>query len=102
MMTMCSTLLAIGLTPFLTKLYASAVFEVEAGPMVVSMVMIVLLPILVGLILNSMLGEKLKRVKEVSPFVSVLVIIGRRCCRRFLWCICLALVWGIFGGGFLS
>jgi len=65
----------LGLTPFLTKLYASAVFEVEAGPMVVSMGMIVLLPILVGLILNSMLGEKLKRVKEVSPFVSVLVIV---------------------------
>ncbi len=75
LMTMCSTLLAIGLTPFLTKVYASAVFEVEAGPMVVSMVMIVLLPIVVGLVLNSLAGDKLKRVKEVSPLISVLVIV---------------------------
>ena len=75
MMTMFSTLLAIGLTPFLTKVYASAVFEVKAVPMVVSMVMIVLLPIVAGLVLNSVAGEKLKRVKEVSPLVSVLVIV---------------------------
>jgi BASS family bile acid:Na+ symporter len=75
MMTMCSTLLAIGLTPFLTKMYASAVFEVEAIPMVVSMVMIVLLPIMVGLILNSAMGRKLEMVKRVSPLVSVLVIV---------------------------
>ena len=75
MMTMCSTLLAIGLTPFLTKVYASAVFEVEAVPMVVSMVMIVLLPILAGLFLNSVAGKKLGLVKEVSPLVSVVVIV---------------------------
>ena len=75
MMTMCSTLLAIGLTPFLTKVYASAVFEFEAIPMVISMVMIVLLPILMGLILNSVAGEKLARIKEVSPLISVLVIV---------------------------
>jgi BASS family bile acid:Na+ symporter len=59
----------------LTKVYASAVFEVKAVPMVVSMVMIVLLPIVAGLVLNSVAGEKLKRVKEVSPLVSVLVIV---------------------------
>ncbi|MEN8847200.1 MAG: bile acid:sodium symporter family protein [Akkermansiaceae bacterium] len=75
MMTMCSTLLAIGLTPFLTKVYASAVFGVQAVPMVVSMVVIVLLPIVVGLVLNSFAGEKLERVKAISPLVSVLVIV---------------------------
>lgn len=75
MMTMCSTLLAIGLTPFLTKIYASAVFEVKAVPMVVSMVMIVLLPIVVGLVLNSVAGKKLEAVKKISPLISVLVIV---------------------------
>ncbi len=75
MMTMCSTLLAIGLTPFLTKVYASQILEVDALKMVVSMVMIVLLPIVVGLVLNSLAGKKLEKVKALSPFVSVLVIV---------------------------
>lgn len=75
MMTMSSTLLAIGLTPFLTKVYAAAVFEVEAVPMVMEMVVIVFLPIVVGLFLNSLAGERLKLVKEGSPLVSVLVIV---------------------------
>ncbi|MGJ8694721.1 MAG: bile acid:sodium symporter family protein [Verrucomicrobiaceae bacterium] len=77
MMTMCSTLLAVGLTPFLTKVYAAQGLEmkVDALGMVVSMVVIVLLPILAGLVLNSSCGEKVAKVKEVSPLVSVLVIV---------------------------
>ena len=38
LMTMCATLLAILLTPFLTKAYASAILEVDALKMVVTMV----------------------------------------------------------------
>ncbi|QTN33057.1 bile acid:sodium symporter family protein [Akkermansiaceae bacterium] len=75
LMTMCSTFLAVGLTPFLTKAYASAILRIEAGPMIVSMVAIVLLPILVGLLLNRYLGKWLAPVKNVSPVVSVLVIV---------------------------
>ena len=75
MMTMCSTLLAIGLTPLLTKTYASAILEVEAWKMVVSMVMIVLLPIIAGLVLNSIAGKRLEVIKKGSPLVSVFVIV---------------------------
>jgi BASS family bile acid:Na+ symporter len=75
MMTMCSTLLAIGLTPLLTKAYASAILEVDAWSMVVSMVMIVLLPIMVGLVLNSLAGKRLEAIKKGSPLVSVFVIV---------------------------
>jgi len=77
MMTMCSTFLAIVLTPFLTKTYAAQglKMEVDALAMVVSMVMIVLLPIVTGLVLNSAFGNKLAKVKEVSPLLSVLVIV---------------------------
>ena len=75
MMTMCSTLLAIGLTPLLTKTYASAILEVDAWKMVISMVMIVLLPIIIGLVLNSAAGRKLEAIKKISPLVSVLVIV---------------------------
>ena len=44
LMTMCSTLAAIVLTPLLTKLYASAILDVDAWAMFRSMVTIVLLP----------------------------------------------------------
>lgn len=75
LMTMCSTFLAVWLTPFLTKVYASAILDVDASAMVISMVMIVLLPILGGLLLNRYLGGKLAAVKNISPVVSVLVIV---------------------------
>ena len=77
LMTMCSTLLAIVLTPYLTKGYASIElsFEVPAGDMVLTMVVIVLIPVLLGVFLNSGLGERLRAVREVSPLVSILVIV---------------------------
>ena len=74
-MTMTSTLLAVGLTPFLTKVYAASILEVDALKMVVTMVMIVLVPVLGGVIINHFFGRRLSTIKEVSPVVSVLVIV---------------------------
>jgi BASS family bile acid:Na+ symporter len=75
MMTMVSTLLSVVLTPMLTKTYASALLEVDAASMVLSMVLIVLVPIATGLLLNSVVGRRLAVVKQVSPLISVLVIV---------------------------
>ncbi|MDC0282209.1 bile acid:sodium symporter family protein [Akkermansiaceae bacterium] len=83
MMTMCSTLLAIGLTPLLTKTYASAILEVDAWSMVVSMVMIVLLPIIIGLVLNSLAGERLGAIKKGAPLISVCLRFTTRSRRTF-------------------
>jgi BASS family bile acid:Na+ symporter len=77
LMTMASTLLAIILTPFLTKGYASLAvpMEVEALPMVMSMLTIVLVPVLAGVALNRVFGERLRLVREVSPLLSIIVIV---------------------------
>jgi BASS family bile acid:Na+ symporter len=75
MMTMGSTLLSVVLTPLLTKTYASAILEVDATAMVLSMVTIVLLPVVVGLILNSLAGARLAPMSKISPLVSVAVIV---------------------------
>lgn len=77
LMTMTSTMLAVGLTPYLTKVYAgiSVPFHVDAVAMVWSMVSIVLLPVVMGVVLNRYLGKHLRVVKEVSPIVSVLLIV---------------------------
>lgn len=74
-MTACSTLLAVWLTPILTKFYASALLEIDATEMMLSMLGIVLLPIFGGLLLNRYLGSALRPVKQFSPVISVLVIV---------------------------
>jgi BASS family bile acid:Na+ symporter len=74
-MTACSTLLAVWLTPLLTKAYASALLEINATDMMLSMLGIVLLPIFGGLLLNRYLGAALRPVKHISPVISVLVIV---------------------------
>ena len=75
MMTLCSTLLAVLMTPLLTKWYASAILEVDAGAMIQSMLVVVLLPVLGGAVLNHFFGKRLKLVREVAPVVSVAVIV---------------------------
>lgn len=74
-MTMASTVLSIVLTPFLTRRYASAILEVDAVGMMISLVLIVLLPVGAGLALNAVAGAKLAGIKKVSPLISVLVIV---------------------------
>lgn len=75
LMTMVSTLLAVLLTPLLTKGYASAILEVDAWKMVMTMVTIVFVPVFAGVALNSVLGDRLKVVQKFAPLVSVLVIV---------------------------
>jgi len=75
LMTMCSTLVAIIMTPLLTKMYASAILDVDAWAMFRSMVTIVLLPVIGGVVLNQLLGHKLDGIKKISPLVSILVIV---------------------------
>ncbi|NNC86824.1 MAG: bile acid:sodium symporter family protein, partial [Akkermansiaceae bacterium] len=75
LMTMCSTMLAIVLTPYLTKAYASAILSVDAPAMVWTMVTIVLVPVLAGVLLNQFLGARLRVVREISPLVSIAVIV---------------------------
>lgn len=74
-MTMCSTLLAVFLTPFLTQSYAAKILEVDAWAMVLTMVTIVLVPVLAGVALNSAFGNKLQAIKKIAPLVSVIVIV---------------------------
>ncbi len=78
LMTMCSTLLAIVLTPYLTKGYAAVTvpITVDAPAMLLSMLAIVLLPVVSGVVVNRFLGARVRAVVgEVSPLVSIAVIV---------------------------
>jgi len=75
LMTMCSTFMAIFMTPFLTDALASQYMKVRATEMLLTMVQIVLIPIVVGILLNQYFSNKVKAAKDVAPLVSVIVIV---------------------------
>jgi BASS family bile acid:Na+ symporter len=70
-----STLLAPIVTPFLLQLYGSAYVPVEFWPMFLSIIQIVVLPIGLGLLVSTLLGDKTEKVEPVLPTVSSLGVL---------------------------
>lgn len=74
--TSIATLLAPVITPMLTLLLASALLPVSFMDMFISIVQIVLIPVVLGVFVNYLLGERVEKVVGVLPLVSVIGIIG--------------------------
>ena len=74
-MTGISTMLAVVLTPLLTKLYVDERVSVDALGLLQSILIIVILPVALGVGINHLFGKAARRVAVVSPFVSVVFII---------------------------
>lgn len=74
--TSVTTLLAPVVTPALIYLLASQWLEVSASAMFWSIVQVVILPIALGVIVQSVLGEKVKAGVTVLPLVSVIAIVA--------------------------
>ncbi|QYY34411.1 bile acid:sodium symporter family protein [Ruficoccus sp. ZRK36] len=74
-LTTVSTLLAVLATPLLTLLYAGTRVPVPAGPMLLSIAKIVLVPVLAGMIVNRFFGQRLRPVQHVFPLLSVAAIV---------------------------
>jgi len=75
LMTTVSTFAAILLTPFLTKGLAGTLVEVDAGQLCLSTVQVVLVPVLLGVVLNRYLPAASRRLAPVSPLLSVVAIV---------------------------
>lgn len=76
LMTMCSTILAVVLTPVLTKWLAGALMDIDALALLRSTAQIVLLPVIAGILLNHLVPNRILRpLKAVSPLISVVVIV---------------------------
>lgn len=73
--TSVSTLLAPILTPALIYLLASEWLEVSAAAMFMSVVKIVLVPIILGFIVQLFLKEQVQKSVEVLPLISVIAIV---------------------------
>ncbi|MBU3057855.1 bile acid:sodium symporter family protein [Pseudomonas indica] len=73
--TAVTTLLAPLVTPALIWLLASAWLPVKFGALFMSILQIVLLPIVLGLIAQRLLGKRVHHVVDVLPLVSVVSIV---------------------------
>ena len=74
--TSVTTLLAPIVTPALIWLLASAWLPVDFGAMFWSIIQVVILPILLGLIAQRILGERVRVAVDVLPLVSVAAIVA--------------------------
>ncbi len=74
-LTSISTLLAFVATPFLAWLYIGQTVPVPAMSMLVSILKIVLLPVSLGILINTFWGKLIKRFQRVFPMISVFSIV---------------------------
>jgi len=74
-LTFSSTLIAVALTPLLIRLYAGASVPVPVGSMLLEMVQIVFIPVIAGLVINSLAGARLRAVHAAFPLLSVAAIV---------------------------
>jgi BASS family bile acid:Na+ symporter len=74
-LTLCSTLTAVLLTPWLTYLYAGHYLPIEPWALLKSILWIVLFPLALGIILKVFFPRPVKKVSQFSPVLSVLFIL---------------------------
>ena len=74
-MTMTTTILAPIVTPLLTWWLAGAWVEISLAAMMMSIVQVVILPIVLGIFINSFFETQVQRVVKILPLVSVIAIV---------------------------
>ncbi len=75
-MTSVSTILAPFLTPLLTKLYAGQTVDVNVVSMFISIIKVVIVPILLGFIINHFFKKFTEAAVEVLPLISTTAIVA--------------------------
>ena len=71
-MTVCSTLAAVILTPLLTQLFAGKLVPVDTWMLFKQTLQVVILPVVLGVLLNRWAPRLVQRVMPVAPLLSVL------------------------------
>ncbi|MDO8893810.1 MAG: bile acid:sodium symporter family protein [Nitrosomonas sp.] len=71
-MTVCSTLAAVILTPVLTQLFAGTLVPVDTWMLFKQTLQVVILPVVLGVFLNRWVPQLVQRVMPVAPLLSVL------------------------------
>jgi len=74
-LTSISTFLAVILTPYLTLFYVGESVPLVASAMLLSIAKIVLLPVGLGLLINTFFMSRVRRIKAFFPLISVIAIV---------------------------
>ncbi|MCF6439992.1 bile acid:sodium symporter family protein [Pseudoalteromonas luteoviolacea] len=74
-MTAISTLLGVLFTPFLISLYAQQLVDIPIQAMIVNLLKIVLAPVIIGLLINTLLRKQVAKIHTVLPLLSMLAIV---------------------------
>ena len=74
-MTMASTLAAVVLTPLLTGWLAGAYVEIDRLNLLLNMVSIVLVPVVLGTLLNRLFPRAAQAVSAVLPLVAIVLVV---------------------------
>lgn len=74
-MTSVSTILAPLMTPLLTLLYAGQTVDVNVAAMFVSVIKVVMVPIILGILVNYFLGKFTEQLVKILPLISTTAII---------------------------
>lgn len=74
-LTSVNTVLAVFMTPLLTWLYIGQKVPVPVFAMMISILKIIIIPVVLGLLVNQQLGNSLEKIKHFFPLVSTLAII---------------------------
>ena len=74
-MTLTSTLLAVVMTPFLTWLYVGQSIPVDVQGMMLSIARLIIVPLSLGIMLNTLFGAGVRRISRFLPLASVAAIV---------------------------
>ncbi len=75
-MTAVSTILAPFMTPLLTYLYAGQTVDVDMLSMFLSIIQVVIVPIVLGFVINHYFSSVAERATDILPLVSTLAIVA--------------------------
>ncbi len=74
-LTAVSTVVALVATPTLALVYLGQTVEIDWSNMLLSVLKIVVVPVVLGTVINTYFGQRLTRVRDVFPLVSVAAIV---------------------------
>ncbi|MGB2079822.1 MAG: bile acid:sodium symporter family protein [Vibrio sp.] len=74
-MTAISTLLGVILTPLLVELLAGKAVDIPVTGMIVSLIKVVLVPVLIGVMINSIFHQHVEKLNPILPLISMAAIV---------------------------
>ncbi|WP_298941616.1 bile acid:sodium symporter family protein [uncultured Psychromonas sp.] len=74
-MTAISTLLSVIFTPLLVELLAGKSIDIPVMGMIISLIKIVLVPVVLGIVLNTLLHKPIQKIAPALPLISMAAIV---------------------------